>query len=416
MCGGRSDLHATRIIVVKNLLALRPICASTLALALAASLSPAWAQPTVQASVQAAVPVVEATQPRARNIILFLADAGGVASINAASLMAHGEPLKLHIQQWPHLGLSETSPVDNFVSDSANGMSSIMTGMKTRNGVISQTADAVRGQRDGAPAKTLLEYAEEHGLLTGVVTSQSIADATPAATYAHSNDRGKWGEIFPQAFSPRFGNGVDVMFGAGRNRIGEQLTAQGTSFDALGQAHSRPIYERLADVPLDNHRPVVVADEMDVRAATLRALELLQASPEGYLLVIEWDAHTDDARRGLQNIADFDRLIAEVQARVDLSDTLLLFTADHSFGLQVDGGRRGEDLLDGFDAWKAAGGDEDLVRLKHVLINRSHTAEEVPALAIGAGAERVRGYFPSTHLFDVMMQAWGWASDAASGN
>src|SRR3546814_19805068 len=90
-------------------------------------------------------------------------------------------------------------------------MSSIMTGGKTRNGVISQSAAAVRGKTDGAPAKTLLEYAEERGLLTGVISTQSIADATPAATYAHSNDRGKWGEIFPQAFSPRFGDGVDVM-------------------------------------------------------------------------------------------------------------------------------------------------------------------------------------------------------------
>ena len=118
---------------------------------------------------------------QARNVILFLADAGGVSTINGASLMGYGEPLKLRIQQWPHLGLSETSPVDGFVSDSANGMSSIMTGFKTRNGVISQTADDVRREWDGAPTKTLLEYAEERGLLTGVISTQSIADATPAA-------------------------------------------------------------------------------------------------------------------------------------------------------------------------------------------------------------------------------------------
>src|SRR3546814_11275839 len=63
-------------------------------------------------------------------------------------------------------------------------------------------------------------------------------------------------------------------------------------------------------------------------------------------LVVEWDAHTDDPREGLQNIVDFDKLIAEVEKRVDLNDTLLLFTADHSFGLQVDGGQRGDDVLE----------------------------------------------------------------------
>lgn len=371
-----------------------------------------------QAQVQDAAPMsqpADPAAPRAKNIILFLADAAGVSTLNGASLLAYGEPLKLHIQQWPNLGLSETSPVDQFVSDSANGMSSIMTGVKTRNGVISQSPSAVRGLQDGAPTKTLLEYAEERGLQTGVITSQSIADATPAATYGHSNDRGKWGEIFRQAFSPRFGDGVDVMFGAGRRRIGEQLTAADVSFDALSRDHQRPIYSALAEVPVSNVRPVVVAEDMDVHAATLQALDRLEQSPTGYLLVVEWDAHTDDPREGLQNIVDFDRLVEEVEGRVDLNDTLLIFTSDHSFGFQVDGGRRGDNLMEGYETWKASKSEDDVIRLKNVLVNRSHTAEEVPVLAIGAGAQGVRGYFPNTYLFKVMMDAWGWRADALAG-
>lgn len=387
------------------------VSALAVSAAMSVALSPALAQDAVSPRAAAARAVAPQPQARAKNIIVFLADAGGVSTLHAASVMAYGEPLKLHIQQWPHLGLSETSPVDQFVSDSANGMSSIMTGVKTRNGVISQSPSAVRGQHDGEPTKTLLEYAEERGLRTGVISTQSIADATPAATYAHSNDRGKWGEIFPQAFSPRFGDGVDVMFGAGRRKIGEQLAAAGSSFDALSRAHDRPIYARLDDAPAANARPVVVADEMDVHAATLRALDLLEGSPEGYFLMVEWDAHSDDARKGLQNVVDFDRLIKEVEGRVDLNDTLLLFTADHSFGVQVDGGRRGQPLLEGYEAWKASQSDEDVVRLKHVMINRTHTGEEVVALATGAGAERVRGYFPNTYLFEVMMAAWGWQAE-----
>jgi alkaline phosphatase len=366
-----------------------------------------------------AAPVLaqDAAQPaRARNVILFLADAGGVPTISAASLLGYGEPLRLHVQQWPHLGLSETSPVDDFVSDSANGMSSIVTGVKTHNGVISQGPDALRGRTDGTPTRTLLEYAEARGLSTGVITNMSIADATPAATYAHANDRNKWGEIFAQAFTPRFGDGVDVLIGAGRGKIGEQLAARGSSFAALSEAHDRPIYATLADAPAADARPVVVAEEMDVHAATLGALDILQRDADGYFLMVEWDAHTDDPQEGLQNVVDFDRLIAEVQGRVDLADTLLVFTADHSFGLQVDGGRRGEPLLAGYDAWKASGAPEGLVRLDNVLVNDTHTAEEVPVLAIGPGSERVRGYFPNTRLFQVMMDAWGWTPDAAPKN
>lgn len=376
------------------------LAAASLSLAIG---SPALAQP--------------APPPKAKNVILFLADAGGVSSVSAASLLGYGEPLKLRVQHWPNLGLSDTTPVDQFVSDSANGMSAIMTGVKTRNGVISQSPAAVRGKTDGEPTKTLLEYAEEHGLRTGVVTSQPITDATPAATYAHSNDRGKWGEIFQQAFAPRYGDGVDVLFGTGRAKIGQQLATAGTGFDRIAKAHDRPVYARLEDAPPANARPVVVvvADQIDTRAATLRALDLLKGSPKGYLLVVEWDAHTDDPREGLQHIVDFDKLIAEVETRVDLKDTLLVFTADHSFGLQVDGGRRGEPLLEGYEAWKATqtpgAKEEDVIRLKNVMVNRSHTGEEVAALAVGPGSERVRGYFPNTHLFDVMMDAWGWKKD-----
>jgi alkaline phosphatase len=382
-------------------------------LAAAACLAPmlAAAQATPQPAPAAATTASGQQRAPARNVILFLADAAGVSVLNAASLFAHDEPMKLRIQQWPHLGLSETSPVDKFVSDSANGMTSIMTGVKTRNGVISQGPDATRGQRDGTPLKTLLEYAEERGLRTGVITSQSIADATPAATYAHANDRGNWGGIFPQLFSPRFGDGPDVVIGAGRQRIGEQLAANGTGFDQLAAQHRRPIFSTLDAVPTDNSRPVVVGDAIDVRRATLQALDLLEQSPDGYFLMVEWDAHTPDPQKGLRNLADFDRLMAEVESRVDLSDTLLLFTADHSFGLQVDGGQRGEPLLAGYDAWKASASKDETVRLENLMVNDTHTAEEVPALAIGAGAEQVRGYFPNTHLFQIMMQALGWTAN-----
>jgi len=348
----------------------------------------------------------------AKNVIVFIADAAGVSVLHGASVLAHGEPLKLNVQQWPNLGLSDTSPVDAYVSDSANGMSSIMTGVKTRNGVISQGPDAVRGETDGAAGKTLLEYAEERGLLTGVVSSQSIADATPAANYAHSNDRKKQGEIFAQAFSPRFGDGVDVLIGRGRGKIEELLAAQGTSIAELARQNGRPVHQALDMVAAGETRPIVVADGgIDVRAATLKALDLLEKSPKGYLLVVEWDAHTSDPRRGLENMAAFDTLMAEVAARVDLDDTLLLFTADHSFGFQIDGGKRGGDVLAGYDEWKQSGSDADVIRLDDVLVNSTHTAEEVPALAIGAGAQQVRGYFPNTYLFDVMMNAYGWTPD-----
>ncbi|MGH9339482.1 MAG: alkaline phosphatase [Acidobacteriota bacterium] len=170
--------------------------------------------------------------PRARNVILFLADGTGIPTLNAASIYGYGEPQKLYLQQMPHLALSDTSAADSWVTDSGAGMTAVMTGVKTNRGVISQSADAVRGEKDGEALKTLLEYAEERGLSTGVVSNSSMSDATPAACYADSNDRGKQGYIFAQILKPRFGNGIDVVIGPGRERILEETAQMGTDIAA----------------------------------------------------------------------------------------------------------------------------------------------------------------------------------------
>ena len=58
-----------------------------------------------------AISVTAAPKPKkARNVILLLADAGGIPTINAASIYAYNAPQKLFIQSWPYIGLSDTSP------------------------------------------------------------------------------------------------------------------------------------------------------------------------------------------------------------------------------------------------------------------------------------------------------------------
>jgi len=117
----------------------------------------------------------------AKNVIVFLADAGGIPTLSAASLHGYDAPQKLYVQSWPHIALSDTTASSSWVTDSAAGMTAIVTGVKTHNSVISQGPDTVRGKQDGTPLKTILEYAEENGLSTGTITNVSIADATPAA-------------------------------------------------------------------------------------------------------------------------------------------------------------------------------------------------------------------------------------------
>jgi alkaline phosphatase len=67
-------------------------------------------------------------EEKAKNVILFLGDAGGIPTLNAAGIYAHDRPLSLFVHSMPHIALSETSARDAWVTDSAAGMTAIVTG------------------------------------------------------------------------------------------------------------------------------------------------------------------------------------------------------------------------------------------------------------------------------------------------
>ena len=353
----------------------------------------------VAAHAQAPKPDATKAKPRtARNVILFLGDGTGLSTIHAASLHGHGEPQKLYIQRMPHLALSETSSAGRWVTDSAAGMTAIVTGQKTHNGVISQSSDAIRGKQDGRPLKTILEYAEEKGLLTGVVTNSPLADATPAATYAHANDRATFGQIFRYVVEPCYGNGVDVAIGPGIERIISETQALGidlpNALQKKGYRYVQDDSEGLRKAAADKQRVVGLfssAGEFDLELATDTALDILERSPQGFFLMVESNNHSRDVAHTLGRTVKMDRLIEEVADRMKGTDTLILFTADHSYDMRLSGGVvKGESILPG------------------MVVEGNHAGEEVLVAAQGPGAENVHGFMRNTQLFDVMMDAFGW--------
>ncbi len=357
------------------------------------------------------LPVTLAAERRAKNVVLFLADAGGISTVNAASLHGYGAPRRLFVQRMPHIALSDTSSASRFVTDSAAGMTAIVTGQKTNNNMVAQSASGERGVRDGEPLKSILEHAEERGLSTGIITNDALSGATPAALYAKANDRAQTALIFQQVFTPRAGDGVDVMIGPGRPAIAKALAAAGVELDALATAKGRPLLPSLADVPPNATRAIVLLDsgDFDLDAAVQLAVRMLSRNRKGYFLMVEWDTHTDVLRRGLDRMVALDRVI-EHTALTAGRDTLLLFTADHSFDIRVRGGQPGVPLLDGFEEAEAKRIAEKRrdIRIPAVRMDNGHTGEEVLAAAQGPGADRVRGYLANTDLFGVMMNAFGW--------
>lgn len=344
-----------------------------------------------------------AADRRAKNVVLFLGDAGGIPTLHAASLYKHNHPQKLFLHSMPHIALSDTSAADAWVTDSAAGMSAIVTGQKTNNGVISQSAAAVRGKQDGEALQTILEHAEQRGLSTGVLTNMPVTDATPAACYAHSHDRSRAGEIFAQVLTPRFGDGVDVIIGPGRKRVFDATSKLGLNIEAALREKGFTVRDSLSAISDDDRRVVALFDtaDFDVSDAIRRAIAILSKNPKGYFLMVEWDMHTDRIRRGLERVIQMDEAIQKTAGMVG-RDTLILFTADHSFDLRVRGGRPGRPLLPDDDGEKS-----ERVR-GAIRMENGHTGEQVLVAAQGPGAERVRGFLVNTDIFHIMMAAYGW--------
>ena len=351
-------------------------------------------------------------QQRAKNVILFLGDAGSISTLSAASIHAYKEPRALYIQRMPHIALSETSSTDSWVTDSAAGMTAIVTGRKTANGVLSE-APPPDPKEDGAALKTILEYAEEHGLSTGVISNMNMADATPAACYAHVNSRKKMGEIFAQIWKPRYGDGVDIVFGNGRKKILESTRELGLDLSKELAASGRTFADSYNTVPPAARRLVALEDDdnFDVDAATAKAVEILSRNPKGFFLMVEWDLHPSKPERCLDTAAKFDRLIQKT-ARQMAANTLVLFTADHSFDFRVLSGKKGADLRlpAGPNVAKNSTFTEDKPA---VAVGTSHTGEEVLVAAQGPGSQRVTGVMSNTDLFGVMLSAFGWSADPA---
>lgn len=357
------------------------------------------------------LPLALSAQGRATNVVLFLADAGGTSTLAAASLHGYGAPGRLFVQRMPHIGLAHTSTASQIVSDSAAGMTAIVTGQKTQNGVLSQSATAVRGTTDGQPLKTLLEYAEERGLATGIVTNDALTGATPAALYAHVNDRAKTAEIFGQAFAPRFGDGPDVMIGPGRPALTKALAATGTDLETLARESGRAVLSSLSEIPPGATRAIVLLESaaFDMEEAIRTAHRMLSKNRKGYFLMVEGDVHTDRVRAGLDRMVMLDKAVEQTAAMVG-KNTLVLFTADHSFDIRLRGGLLAAPLLEGMDEAEAVARTEKRrdVRTPAVRMDNGHTGEEVLVAAMGPGAERVRGYMDNTDVFHVVLRALGW--------
>ena len=148
---------------------------TTMAGPLANAVTPIQASDSYYVSAHAAVAkrAAERGSGNAKNVILFIGDGMGIATITAARIYSgqakgvDGESYKLAMEQLPYSAFSKTYTHDSQVADSAPTAAAMTTGVKSYNGSLGITQKA--SMRDCATAKTeyatsLWDIAEDAGL------------------------------------------------------------------------------------------------------------------------------------------------------------------------------------------------------------------------------------------------------------
>jgi alkaline phosphatase len=463
--------------------------------------------PIVQAAAQKpdgemAAKAMPAPKKKAKNVILFIGDGMGISTITAARIYdgqsrgETGEENSLSFERFPNVALVKTYNSNQQVSDSAGTATAMNSGVITRAGVIGIGPAARLGDCAEAKANivpTLGQIAKANGKGLGIVTTTRITHATPAAIFAHSAqrdweddnaipaaERGKGctdiaAQLVATPFDIALGGGTGNFFG--KDKGGKRLDPAAdlpkawsartggtyvTSSAALAatRGSKAPVFglftpshmNFMLDRKADSTEPTLT--EM-----TTAAIEKLKSNKNGYYLMVEGGRidhghHAGVAGYALSETQEFSRAIAKALSMVDLKDTLVLVTADHShvftiagyptrgnpiLGLVSHNDERGEPsgkptlAADGQpyttlgyqngpgavkDQARAAPSTDVKARQQALVptgdeggaygVIETHAGEDVALFATGPGAENARGVIEQRRIFDIIMTATGW--------
>tara|TARA_B100000886_G_scaffold180908_1_gene124074 strand:+ start:1411 stop:2547 length:1137 start_codon:yes stop_codon:yes gene_type:complete len=319
---------------------------------------------------------------KAKNIILAIGDGVGPNQITLSRIAIGGLDYRLFIDQIPNHGTALTHSYNNAYTDSAAASTAFSTGYKTKNKYLSLDPEK-------EILETIIEKLHKKGYASGIVATSSVTHATPAALYAHIDNRYEYKNIANQLIN----SSINIALGGGReffdldkiNNTHHVLTAKESlqlNFDL-----SKKLIGLFDDdgIERSNEKPTQ-------RQMTNFALNYLNKQCNGFFLMtegsqIDWAAHDNDADEMIEEFRDFDLTIRDLIKFVnENNETLLIVTSDHETG--------------GLQILKQ---DNDKVVVQWG--TGSHTSTPVGVQAYGPGAEYFKGLMDNTDIHYKMLDA-----------
>jgi len=332
--------------------------------------------------IQDPVKIKSFEKVKPKNIILLIGDGTGFNQIALSRMAIAGYDSRLYLDKLPFTGISLTHSADNIVTDSAAAATAWSTGHKTNNKFLS-----IKPNKE--VLQTLPEKLYRKGFLSGLVATSSITHATPAAFYAHVDNRYKEKEIARQLQ----GSSIDIALGGGKK------------FFDIDQENINYLYN-LNDLPKDGpgtskrviglfandgiRRSEASPTQLAMTSAAIEYLLSRTSNCSGFFLMsegsqIDWAGHDNDAKKMIEEFRDFDATIKEVIKFINKNkNTLLIVTADHETG--------------GLQILKKS---KNLIKVQWG--TGSHTAGPVGVFSYGPGAENFEGTMDNTDIHNKIL-------------
>lgn len=334
-----------------------------------------------QLSYQAAYPSFPDTP---KQLIMIIGDGTGLGQLYAA-YTANKQSLSIFsIRQ---MGFLHTYSSDSYCTDSAAGATAFSSGVKTNNRYLGCDPK-------GAPLESITELLGQSGFSTAILSSVNITDATPAAFYAHVNERDKLATIVEDLSKAK----QELIVGEGLYLVeafpdlDSQLEENGRQL--VDTVKSRADSAKLLQLFPQNHFAAgtdAAANRSRLANKLEESLRYLPSLQKPFFLVaesgrVDYGGHENNMAKTVNEALSLDWAVSSALAFVDENpQTLLIVLADHETG--------GLSLLDGNfeEQWVLGSYSTD-----------DHTGIPIPYFVYGAGASQFQGIMDNTAVYHLI--------------
>lgn len=263
-----------------------------------------------------------------KNIVLIIGDGMGLEHIAAGQLYV-GKKFEFTNWQFTNVNTDSISTAGKgpVLTDSAAAGTALATGKLTVNSYVGKN-------HLGTNLPTILDNATKLNKSTGVVTTDALHGATPAAFSGHSKNRNNSEEIVISQLS----SNVNLLCGS----TNDVCTSKQSAIQNAGYAYCDN-FEGL-DSTFSSNKAYWQLDlagkdaTVQLSDTTVKALNYLDQDEDGFVLMVE-QAHIDKYSHNnefsgmVKSVESLNNTVEAVMEWIgDRTDTAVLITADHETG------------------------------------------------------------------------------------